>query len=271
MPTSTGETVFQTAVDHWWKSKDKNANEIKKPQGGSRDACVRGDTMDGFRDIIVKALIDLGVDPDDIYCGAQVSRLASNLPSYYRATKNWDVVVCKNAHHKRLLDPTREQPKLIAVIEFKSQNESIGKNQNNRLEESIGNAHDFWASYENKSFLRLTPKPWLGYLFVGKYAEGAEHVGVEINQPIIPTDSIFDNNSPRVAGTTTKFTGVSYADRYHIFLERMLGKKLYDGACFIVTDETIAGKTPNYRILYPDLSGLVFMDNLLRYVNAYYF
>jgi hypothetical protein len=64
--------------------------------------------------------------------------------------------------------------------------------------------------------------------------------------------------------------GHSYAERYRIFLERMLGKKRYDGACFLVSHENIRHKNVNYRVLFPNLSGASFVDGLLRHVRAYY-
>jgi len=135
----------------------------------------------------------------------------------------------------------------------------------------LGNAHDFWASYENKNFIHLTPRPWLGYLFVGRYAEGDETKCVEINQPHIPTDPAFESLHRDGRLSRTRFKGISYAERYRVFLERMIAKKLYDGACFLVTHEDIAQLIPNYRVLYPELSGEKFLDSLRRHIRGYYF
>jgi hypothetical protein len=264
------ETVFQNAIKHWWETKQVNAAGIGISQGGTRDQNLRGDTMDGFRNAIIEHLTRIGIKEEDIFYGGQLTRLASNLPSYYRASKNWDIIVCKNSLYKRIQKPDLNPPLLLAAIEFKSQNESIGNNQNNRIEESIGNAHDFWASYENENFLRLTPRPWLGYLFVGKYAEGAESNVVEINQPHFPSDPAFMRKDRDNGEGKIRLKGVSYAERYRIFLNRMIAKKLYDGACFLVTHESIAQQIPNYRVLFPELSGSEFIDNLTRYVGAYY-
>ncbi len=264
------ETIFYSAIRHWWKSKQLNAAGIAASQGGSRDQNLRGDTMHGFRDAIMDSLIAEGVNKEDIFYGAQLSKLAACLPSYYRASKNWDIVVCINSHFKRLLDPTLPEPRLVLAIEFKSQNESIGKNQNNRIEESIGNAYDFWASYENRNFIHLTPRPWLGYLFVGRYADGDENKTVEVNQPHFPTDAAFSGHDSNARLAATKVKGPSYAERYKVFLERMLGKKLYDGACFIVTHESIKDSDANYRVLFPELSGERFVAGIRRHIRAYY-
>lgn len=265
------ETVFQNAIKHWWESKNINAAGIGRSQGGTRDQNLRGDTMDGFRTVIIEQLLSIGVRGEDIFFGNQFKTIPSNLPSYYRASKNWDILVCKNSHFKRLKDPSLGPPTLLAALEFKSQDKSIGNNQNNRMEESIGNAYDFWSSYENRNFIHLTPRPWLGYLFVGRYGEGDDQRTVGIKQPHFPSDEAFGGADPESRLTAIKIDGPSYAQRYQIFLERMIAKKLYDGACFLVTDETIAGRVPNYRILYPELSGEKFLDGLRRHVGAYYF
>jgi len=270
IPGKKQETIFQDAIQHWWNSKSINAKGVGRAQGGTRDGNLRGDTMDGFRDVIIERLLSIKVRRDDIYCGSHLTNLASNLPSYFRASKNWDVVVCKNAHHKRIANSRLGETALIATVEFKSQEKSIGNNQNNRIEESIGNAHDFWASYENRNFLRLTPRPWLGYLFVGRYGDGDEQNTVSIKQPLIPVDPAFAGSDPSARTRVLNFPGPSYADRYKVFLERMIAKKLYDGACFLVTHEEIAAEVPNYRVPFPQLSGVAFIDALCRHVKAYY-
>lgn len=266
--------LFHDAVSHWWNSKTKNTEGVSRSQGGTRDGNLRGDTMDGFRDTIQTALVSIGVSPDDIFAGGQLARLASNLPSYFRASKNWDLIVCKNSHFKHVrggLMAPEGPPTLVAAIEFKSQEGSIGNNQNNRIEESIGNAADFWASYENQNFVNLLPRPWLGYLFVGRYAADDVLKGVEINQPHFPSDPIFDGSDPQSRLKNVRYAGPSYAERYRIFLERMMGKKQYDGAGFIVTNEVLRGLETNYECPFPMLSGEQFLDGLLRHVRAYYF
>lgn len=267
---SQPETAFHGAIEWWWQSKEKNTGAVSSQQGGSRDSNLRGDTMDGFRDKLIQVLVDdAKVDPADIFTGNQFSLRASNLPSFFRASKNWDVIVCKHSLSRQLKSGKYAgTERLVAAIEFKSQLKSIGNNQNNRIEESIGNAEDFWASYENGNFSRLTPRPWLGYLFVGYYAEGDETTPVEVNQPLIPTDPAFAPQEKRLLATKVK--GHSYAERYRVFLERMLARKKYDGACFLVTHEAIRAKPANYRILFPQLSGEGFLDGLVRYVKAYY-
>ena len=140
-------------------------------------------------------------------------------------------------------------PVLYAAVEFKSQDKSIGNNQNNRLEESIGNAHDFWTTYAASGFYRQQPRPWLGYLFVGKYEKDADGKPVRIEQPHFLTMLPF-----RVEGSdaTKRFSGPSYAHRYMTFMKQSVGARLYDAGAFIVTDEANHRKNPNHRILLPE-------------------
>lgn len=265
--------VFTNAVRHWWNSKDKNRKDAGATQAGTRGANLRGDTMDGFRTEIRTQLIAAGVSADDIFSGGQFSALPSNLPSYFRATKNWDLLVCKNSAYKRLgIDTaqTAPSPQLIAALEFKSQEGSVSNNQNNRMEESLGSATDFWAAYENGSFGPLQPRPWLGYLFMGRYEDEDVERGVEIKQPHFLTDPIFDGSNPRDRLEQNKYVGTSYAHRYRIFLDRVIAKKLYDAGCFIVTHESMQDAEVNHKCLFPHLSAERFLDLLLRHVKAYY-
>lgn len=266
---SGNSILFTHAVRHWWVSKKKNRTDAGAAQAGTRGSNLRGDTMDGFRSEIRANLIAAGVSGDDIFWGSQLSAL----PSYFRASKNWDLVVCKNSIYKRFaMESSRSapSPQLIAAIEFKSQEGSIGNNQNNRMEESIGNATDFWAAYESGSLGALQPRPWLGYLFVGCYEDEDIHRGIKIKQPHFLTDPAFDGKNPNDRLSQNTYVGPSYAERYRIFLDRMIAKKLYDAGCFIATNEAIQDAEVNHRCVFPDLSGQRFMDLLLRHVKAYY-
>lgn len=77
--------------------------------------------------------------------------IPSILPSYFRPSKNWDLIVVANSRFHAASGDSGG-PVLYAALEFKSQDKSIGNNQNNRLEESIGNAHDFWVTYGKSGF-----------------------------------------------------------------------------------------------------------------------
>lgn len=256
MNTPDETKLFHNAVHHWWKSK-KSA-KTKKAQGGTRDANLHGKTMDGFAATIREFLIGLGVNPEHIYAGGHLSTSPSILPSYFRASKNWDLIVLSNSRFHGAKGDTGT-PVLYAAVEFKSQDKSIGNNQNNRLEESIGNAHDFWVTYSRSGFERQMPRPWLGYLFVGNYKPDADAKPVKVRQPHFLAMAPF-----RVPGSDDlkTYIGPSYAERYKIFMRQSVGERLYDAGAFIVTDESFSTKSPNHRILLPEFGPATFLRSL---------
>jgi len=79
----------------------------------------------------------------------KISSSALTLPGFFRPTKRWDILVI----HKEAL---------IAAIELKSQaGPSFGNNFNNRVEEAIGTANDFWTAFRDGAFGDRTP-PFAG-------------------------------------------------------------------------------------------------------------
>jgi hypothetical protein len=256
--------LFHKAIKHWWSSKKIAAPKVK--QGGTRDANLHGKTMDGFAEAIRDFLIGLGVKKEHIFSGGHLTKTPSILPSYYRPSKNWDLVVIGGSRfHPAPGD--KGGPVLYAAVEFKSQDKSIGNNQNNRLEESLGNAHDFWTTYAHSGFERQQPRPWLGYLFVGKYEPEVDAKPVRIEQPHFLAMKPF-----RTEGSEElrKFQGPSYAERYRIFMQQSVGARLYDAGAFIVTAESIASEKPNHRIPLPEFGSANFLRSLKGQILAHY-
>jgi hypothetical protein len=257
--------LFYSAVQHWWNSKE--SAHTTKTQGGARDANLHGKTMDGFAATIRDFLIGLGVKSEHIFAGGHLTKTPSILPSYFRPSKNWDVVVLGNSRFHPAPSDSGDNPTLYAAIEFKSQDKSIGNNQNNRLEESIGNAHDFWTTYAQSGFAKQQPRPWLGYLFVGKYEAASDSVPVRIKQPHFLAMQPF-----RGEGSDDKetFYGPSYAERYKLFLKQSIGARLYDAGAFLVTDDTIKSSNPNHRVPMPEFGSANFLRGLKAQILAHY-
>lgn len=109
---------------------------------------------------------------------------------------------------------------LLAVVEVKSQVGSFGNNFNNRVEEALGNATDFWSAYREATF-QPSAKPWLGYMFMLEDHPTSTRPGARKNLPHFPIRQ--------------EFQGVSYARRYEIFCERLVRERLYDAACFLMS------------------------------------
>lgn len=148
------------AIRLFWLTRDRQ----KKRQGavtGQKDAGLRaavtgGKHLDGFTDICRQLFVAAGLPEAHIYW-----KTRKELPGYFRAEKNWDLVVVADGQ-------------LLAVIEFKAQvGPSFGNNFNNRTEEALGNATDLWAAYREGAF-KPSARPWLGYVFILEDCPGSQ-------------------------------------------------------------------------------------------------
>ncbi len=126
---------------------------------------------------------------------------------------------------------------LVAVVEVKSQVGSFGNNFNNRVEEALGSATDFWSAYK-KGIFKPTAKPWLGYLFMLEEHSSSLRPTRRIDLSPFPVDE--------------KFQNLSYAGRYEIVCQRLVRELLYDAACFFTSNraEGLRGKfkQPNQEL-----------------------
>lgn len=162
--------------------------------------------MDGFVRLVRELLIAAKVPQASIAIDKQVE-----LPGWFRAEKKWDLVVVHD-------------DQLLAALEFKSQiGPSFGNNFNNRTEEALGSATDIWAAYREGAF-KPSSRPFLGYLML---LEDCEQSGrpVKVMEPHFP---VFP-----------EFKRASYRDRYAILIEKLIRDRLYDGACFLLSDSAL--------------------------------
>ncbi len=140
------------------------------------------------------------------------TRAALTLPGYFRPTKLWDLLVI----HRGVL---------VAAVELKSQvGPSFGNNFNNRAEEAIGTAHDFWTAYREGA-LGPQPRPFVGWLMLVEDA-------AESRSPVrdaTPHFPIFD-----------EFKGASYLARYDLLCQKLVREQLYTSACLIASPRTAA-------------------------------
>lgn len=130
------------------------------------------------------------------------------MPGWYRPEKKWDLLFVSEGQ-------------LVAAIEFKSQvGPSFGNNFNNRTEEAIGSASDLWAAYREGA---STPssRPWLGYLMLLEETAGSMNA-VSNREPHFPVFPEFKDSS--------------YAGHYQILLTKLVRERLYDSACFMLSD-----------------------------------
>ncbi|MFD9561239.1 PaeR7I family type II restriction endonuclease [Streptomyces sp. NPDC059994] len=171
---------------------------------------------------------------------------AATLPGVYRPRKNWDIVA---------LDGDR----LVFAIEMKSQSvEKISNNANNRNEEAIGSATDLRLAHKKGLLGRDRGddhRPWIGYFFILEEALGSTRPARQQVSAALPTDPAYG-------------THPSYEDRYRLLCERLLENKLYDGACFLLSNTT-----PGALVKQPDPSAGIdfgsFMASLAGYLAKY--
>lgn len=226
--------VFSDAVRQFWATRDRQAGEQRgrgRSDQGRRGAVTGGQQMNGFVDKISELVVASGVREDDIYTTRR-----NDLPGFFRATKGWDFLVIADG-------------RLLAAVELKSQvGPSFGNNFNNRAEEALGCAVDLWAAFREGAF-PMSPKPWLGYLFVLEDCERSRSpVGVSE-----PHFRVFD-----------EFRDASYAKRYELLCRKLVLERRYDAACLIMSERRKAQSRDNYSEPANDLSATQFLSQLLR-------
>lgn len=211
------DNLIQQAIQHFWKSRE--SSKVTSQDGG-RGTVIGGKNMDGFTKII-KEVVE--------YCGIPSGSLISTgkkkltIPGYFRPTKIWDSLLIYKG-------------RLIAAFELKSQVGSFGNNFNNRTEESLGSAKDFWTAYREKAFelsnyrdklilenlLNKDNKPpYLSYLML------LEKCDASIS-PVKVEEEHF--------GVFKEFKKSSYADRYKILCEKLMLEGLYSSASLILSE-----------------------------------
>lgn len=197
------ESKAREAVQHFWQARDTAmAKKAKagKTDAGTRGAVTAGKNMAGFEDLVCSVMRANGPSDLEIHAGSK-----TNLPGYFRATKNWDVIAIRKG-------------RLVAAIEAKSQVGSFGNNQNNRIEEVIGSGKDFWTAYRESGFGKDVPRPMLGWLMLVEDCP-------KTLAPVKPRDDHFSSYP--------EFQTASYVERYQILCRKLTEEGLYDAACLL--------------------------------------
>lgn len=213
------EKALGAAIKRFWQTRGFQLEAQGQDSGlrdaGNRGAVTGGKHADGFVDLIASIVKDAELPDIELLIHTSVKQHRT-LPGYFRPCKEWDVVVLSGKN-------------LIAVVEVKSQVGSFGNNFNNRVEEALGNATDFWMAYKQGGF-KPSVRPWLGYLFMLEDAPGS----------LRPTKRI----ELMPFAVEEAFQGLSYAKRYEVACQRMVREMLYDAACFFMSnaDEGLKGK-----------------------------
>ena len=179
------------AIKSFWQTRQKQGSVLA------------GKQLDAFLALLKKKAVEAGVPSEYVY-------LKNNhVPGYFRASKDWDLLIVS------------PKGNLIAAIELKSQIGSYGNNLNNRTEESLGSADDFWTAYRENTF-KCVQSPWLGYMMlVGKDNSSLRHV--KANEPHFPVRPEFKDST--------------YLDRYTILCQRLLLEHKYNAVALIATSD----------------------------------
>lgn len=226
------------SVKYFWKVRRaqgaKQGSNSGMRDAGSRGCVTGGKQMDGFIELTEKLLLKAGIPKDSLYCTYK-----RKLPGFYRAEKDWDLVVV----HKKTL---------VAAVEFKSQIGSFGNNFNNRCEEALGSATDIWTAYREGAF-SPSERPWLGYLMMLEDVPGSNHP-VSVSEPHF---KVFE-----------EFRNASYAQRYELLILRLLRERLYDGACFLLSNSE-SGIKGVYREPNVEVGYLNFAASLVAHAVAH--
>jgi hypothetical protein len=226
------EQRLRDAIAYFWNTRETQAEKQGVATGakdaGARSAVTGGAQMNGFISLVRDLLCESGLPKPHVFCEKCVE-----LPGWYRPEKKWDLLVVVDG-------------KLLAGIEFKSQVGSFGNNYNNRTEEAIGSAADLWAAYREGAF-KPSARPWLGYLMLLEEAPGSM-ASVRAREPHF---KVFP-----------EFEEASYARRYEILLTKLVRERLYDAACFLMSDAS-NGARGAYREPTPELSFENFIGSLL--------
>jgi hypothetical protein len=209
---------FLEAVGSFWKARAKNRAE----QGlrgvidrGNRAEVTGGTQLGALELLITDLLVDAGLSKLDIR-----TRTKLEIPGYFRSEKKWDLLVVTKAGGTN---------RLVLAIELKSMAGSTGKNLNNRAEEIIGNAVDFWTAYREDGFGAAAPRPFLGFLVL---VEDLKEVNRSVRsaEPYFQVDPVFRRKT--------------YAERWNILCRRLMSENLYTATCC-----ELITRAPSHRII----------------------
>ncbi len=176
--------------------------ESGKADQGERAGVTAGKNMDGFLALMLDIVRANGLADAELH----QNRALLTLPGYFRPTKLWDLLVMYKGE-------------LIVAIELKSQVGSFGNNFNNRTEEAIGTAHDFWTAYREEAFGKQ-PRPFVGWLMMVE----------DVPKSRCPVRDV----SPHFP-VLKEFKGASYLVRYDLLCQKLVKEQLYTTAALITS------------------------------------
>lgn len=207
------EDKVKEAVKAFWGNRDaakQRQIELGNVDQGERAGVTAGKNMDGFVALIIDIIEANGLKDAEIY----KNRALLSLPGFFRPTKLWDLLVIYKGE-------------LVAAIELKSQvGPSFGNNFNNRTEEAIGTAHDFWTAYREGAFGEQ-PKPFVGWVMLVEDTPESR-TAVSCSSAHFPVFKEFEE--------------ASYLKRYDILCQKLIREQLYTTASVLTSPRTAIDK-----------------------------
>jgi len=242
------EQRLAEAVKHYWQTRLKQKENQGSVTGvqdyGARADVTGGRHMDGFADLICDLFRESGIAAQCIYNGSK-----SDLPGYFRPTKEWDLIVVADNN-------------LLAALELKSHaGPSFGNNANNRVEEALGNATDLWTAFREKTFI-ASKTPWLGYFMLLEDCDDSTRP-VRVAEPHFKIRPEFRDST---YASTRK--SVSYAKRYELFCRKLVLERLYQSSCLIMSGRE-GGLQGKYTEPAADLRFSDFVASLIGKATEY--
>ena len=205
------EDKARVAIKTFWGTREaakRKQRESGKTDQGERAGVTGGKNMDRFITLILDVIRANGLENAEIH----QKRAVLTLPGFYRPTKLWDLLVIYKGE-------------LIAAIELKSQvGPSFGNNFNNRSEEAIGTAYDFWTAYREGAFGKV-PRPFIGWLLLVEDA-------LESRAPVA-------NAAPHFP-VFKEFENASYLERYDLLCQKLMQEQLYTAATLVASPRSAA-------------------------------
>jgi hypothetical protein len=220
---------IRSAIRFFWETRALQTSAQVVKDAGTRGAVTGGKQLDGLLALLEKIATDLGVPKEHIHLRG------NELPGYFRATKDWDFIITSPKGH------------LLVGVELKSQVGSFGNNFNNRTEEALGSAVDFWTAYREGVF-PPQQQPWLGYVLVVERSAKST-APVRVKEPFFPTLEEFHNTS--------------YLTRYEILCRKLVLERHYSSAGLIWTEQSddIVYGTPDNEASFN-----AFLDSFVGYL-----
>lgn len=232
---------LRQAIHFFWTTRRRQhrrqGTASERRDAGTRGAVTGGAQLNGMVRLVARVIGEAGLPGASIYFA---ERGTTYLPGFFRPHKAWDLLVVAGCH-------------LLACIEFKSQVGSFGNNFNNRTEEALGSATDLWTAYRDGAF-RDSPRPWLGYFMLLEDAPKST-TPVKVYEPHFP---VFH-----------EFRDASYAKRYELLCLKLVRERLYDAACFLMSEAQGGMARGDYREPCRELSFVRFAASLASHVGAH--